>query len=104
MIGTHDNKPISMWANSLVNTHESYLHAKALVADLFPYADNKDDIIVKLTQDSEFLAKIKLVEIFASSAENIQIFFACIFKKFLRIFHICVKKIMCCFKSIIYFL
>jgi len=75
MVGTHDNKPISMWADSLVNTHESYLHAKALVADLFPYADNKDDIIVKLTQDSEFLAKIKLVEIFASSAENIQIFF-----------------------------
>ena len=75
MVGTHDNKPISMWADSLVNTHEAYLHAKALVEDLFPNADNKDDIIVKLTQDAEFLAKIKLVEIFASKAENIQIFF-----------------------------
>jgi len=75
MVGTHDNKPISMWADSLVNTHEAYLHAKALVEDMFADADNKDDIIVKLTQDAEFLAKIKLVEIFASNAENIQIFF-----------------------------
>ncbi|MBR2526826.1 4-alpha-glucanotransferase [bacterium] len=75
MVGTHDNKPISMWADSLVNTHEAYLHAKGLVEDLFPNADNKDDIIVKLTQDTEFLAKIKLVEIFASKAENVQIFF-----------------------------
>ena len=75
MVGTHDNKPISMWADSLVNTHEAYLHAKSLVEDLFPNCDNKDDIIVKLTQDAEFLAKIKLVEIFASKAENVQIFF-----------------------------
>ena len=75
MVGTHDNKPISMWADSLVNTHEAYLHAKSLVDDLFPNCDNKDDIIVKLTQDAEFLAKIKLVEIFASKAENVQIFF-----------------------------
>ncbi len=75
MVGTHDNKPVSMWADSLVNTHEAYLHAKSLVEDLFPNCDNKDDIIVKLTQDAEFLAKIKLVEIFASKAENIQIFF-----------------------------
>ena len=75
MVGTHDNKPISMWADSLVNTHEAYLHAKGLVADLFPDLENKGDIIVKLTQDAEFLAKIKLVEIFASHAENVQIFF-----------------------------
>ena len=75
MVGTHDNKPISMWADALVNTHEAYLHAKSLVEDLFTNCDNKDDIIVKLTQDAEFLAKIKLVEIFASKAENLQIFF-----------------------------
>ena len=75
MVGTHDNRPISMWADSMVNTHEGYLHAKALVADLFAEADNKDDIIVKMTQDVEFLTKIKLVEIFSSKAENVQIFF-----------------------------
>ena len=75
MVGTHDNQPIRMWADSLVNTHEAYLHAKALVQDLFAESENKDDIIVKLTQDAEFLAKIKLVEIFASKAQNVQIFF-----------------------------
>ena len=75
MVGTHDNQPIRMWADSLINTHEGYLHAKALVEDLFKDVDNKDDIIVKLTQDAELLAKTKLVEIFASKAQNIQIFF-----------------------------
>ena len=80
MVGTHDNQPIRMWADSLINTHEGYLHAKALVEDLYEDADNKDDIIVKLTQDSELLAKTKLVEIFASKAQNIQIFFTDYFK------------------------
>ena len=75
MVGTHDNRPISMWADSMVNTHEGYLHAKALVEDLFAEVENKDDIIVKMTQDADFLTKIKLVEIFSSKAENIQIFF-----------------------------
>lgn len=75
MVGTHDNRPVSMWADSLINSHEGYLHARNLVEDLFSYADNKDDIIVELTNDAIFLAQIKLVELFASKAENIQIFF-----------------------------
>ena len=49
--------------------------AKNLVEDLFAEAENKDEIIVKLTEDAEFLAHTKLVELFASKAENIQIFF-----------------------------
>lgn len=75
MVGTHDNQPASMWAESLVNTHEGYLHAKNLVDDVYPEADNKDELIVKLTKDVDFLAQTKLAEIFASEAENIQIFF-----------------------------
>lgn len=75
MVGTHDNKPISMWADSLINTHEGYLHAKNLVEDVYSYADNKDDIIVKLTTDADFLVQTKMTELFASEAENIQIFF-----------------------------
>lgn len=75
MVGTHDNQPISMWADSFINSHDGYLHARNLVEDLFCYAENKDDIIVELTNDSTFLAQIKLVEIFACEAENIQIFF-----------------------------
>ena len=75
MVGTHDNEPIAMWANSMVNTHEGYLHVKNLVEDLFADCDNKDDLITQMTKDPEFLKQTKLVEIFASKAENIQIFF-----------------------------
>ena len=75
MVGTHDNEPVKMWADKNIHTHEGYLHAKNLVDDLFNEAENKDDIIVKLTEDAEFLAQTKLVELFASEAENIQIFF-----------------------------
>ena len=80
MVGTHDNNPIAKWAESMINTHEGYLHAKNLVEDLFPDADNKDDIIVRLTQDKEFLTFVKLVEIFASKAKNVQIFFTDFFQ------------------------
>ena len=76
MVGTHDNEPIKMWADSMINTHEGYLHVKNLVEDMaFEGWDNKDELIVELTKNAEFLAQTKLVEIFASQAENIQIFF-----------------------------
>ena len=76
MVGTHDNEPIAMWADSMIHTHEGYLHAKNLVEDMFAdFEGNKDDIIVRLTNDTEFLRKIKLAEMFASKAKNIQIFF-----------------------------
>ena len=76
MVGTHDNEPIQMRANPMLNTHEGYLHVKNLVEDLyFPDWANKDELIVKLTKDADFLAQTKLVEMFASKAENIQIFF-----------------------------
>ena len=75
MVGTHDNEPISMWAKSMVNTHEGYLHVKNLVEDLYAEDTDKDALIVKLTNDVEFLKKVKLSEIFASKAKNIQMFF-----------------------------
>ncbi len=80
MVGTHDNLPVSFWAKSMINTHEGYLHAKNLVEDLFAEADNKDDIIVKLTTDANYLKFVKLVEIFASKARNVQIFFTDFFQ------------------------
>lgn len=75
MVGTHDNQPISIWAEKFINTHEGYLYAKNLVEDVFSYEENKDDLIVKLTTDAKFLAQAKLIELFACEAENIQIFF-----------------------------
>ena len=75
MVGTHDNIPVNEWAKSLINTHEGYLHVKNLVEDLFKDAVDKDEIIVKMTKDKDFLKETKLVELFACEAENIQIFF-----------------------------
>jgi len=77
MVGTHDNEPIAMWADKMVNTHDAYLHAQNLVEDLLPKEREfqKDETIARLTQDTNYLRKTKLYEIFASKAENIQIFF-----------------------------
>ena len=77
MVGTHDNEPISMWADEMIHTHEGYLHVKNLVEDMFAELSNqeKDDLIVKLTNDAVYLQQVKLAEIFASKAENIQVFF-----------------------------
>lgn len=75
MVGTHDNRPVTLWAKSLINTHEGYLHVKNLVEDLFAENQNKDDLIVEMTKNVEFLKETKLVELFASKAENIQMFF-----------------------------
>lgn len=77
MVGTHDNEPITMWADKQINTHEGYLHAKNLADDLLP-AQRKgetDELIGRLTSDAAFLAKTKLVELFACPAKNLQLFF-----------------------------
>lgn len=77
MVGTHDNEPIAMWANKTVNTHEAYLHGKNLAADLWPDLNEgeQEGIASRCSKDAKFLAQMKLVEIFASKAQNIQIFF-----------------------------
>ncbi len=80
MVGTHDNRPVTLWAKSLINTHEGYLHVKNLVEDLFAEEPDKDSIIVRMTNDANFLTETKLVELFACQAENIQIFFTDFFK------------------------
>lgn len=77
MVGTHDNEPISMWADSMINTHEGYLNVVNLVDDMYSELQGKDrdDLIVKLTTDAKALMNVKLAEIFASKAANVQVFF-----------------------------
>ena len=77
MVGTHDNQPISVWADNIVNTHEGYLHGKNLAEDLYPDAteEEQEEIAVRLSKDADFMLFNKLVEIFACEAENVQIFF-----------------------------
>lgn len=81
MVGTHDNEPIAMWADKSVNTHEGWLHAKNLAEDLNPDKDEKakEMIAVELSKNAQFLTQTKLVELFASKAENIQVFFTDLF-------------------------
>lgn len=77
MVGTHDNEPISMWVDSMINTHEGYLNVVNLVDDMYSELQGKDrdDLIVKLTTDAKALMNVKLAEIFASKAANVQVFF-----------------------------
>lgn len=75
MVGTHDNEPVSFWAKSMVNTEEGYLHVQNLIEDLYSESDDKDKLVWNLTHDADFLRKVKLSEMFASKARNIQIFF-----------------------------
>ena len=75
MTGTHDNRPIRLFAKDMINTEADTPHVNNLMADLYSEFDGQDMIRHKLYTDDKFLAFSKLVEIFASNAENIQIFF-----------------------------
>ncbi len=75
MVGTHDNEPIRMWADKTVNTAEVDPHVKNLMEDMFCNFENKDELQHKLYTDAQFLAFAKLVEIFSSKSQNIQVFF-----------------------------
>lgn len=75
MTGTHDNRPIRLWAKDLINTEADTPHVNNLMDDLYSEFDDKDMIRHKLYTDDKFLAFSKIVEIFACRAENIQIFF-----------------------------
>ncbi len=75
MTGTHDNRPIRLWAKDMINTEEDTPHVNNLMEDLYKDFEGKDMVRHKLYTDDKFLAFSKLVEIFASKAENLQIFF-----------------------------
>ncbi len=76
MVGTHDNEPILMWAQSMMKEQvQLEPHVKNLMEDMFCKFDNPDEFCQKLWNDPQFLAFAKLVEIFASDAQNLQVFF-----------------------------
>ena len=75
MTGTHDNRPIRLWAKDMINTEEDTPHVNNLMEDLYSEFEGQDMIKHKLYTDDKFLAFSKLVEIFASKSENLQIFF-----------------------------
>ena len=75
MVGTHDNEPIRMWAQSMIGKPELTEHVNNLMDDLYANVENRDETRQRLYTDDKFLAFSKLVEIFAAKNENVQIFF-----------------------------
>lgn len=75
MVGTHDNEPIRMWAQSMIGKPELTPHVENLMEDLYKEVPNYDETRQRLYTDDKFLAFSKLVEIFAAKNENVQIFF-----------------------------
>jgi 4-alpha-glucanotransferase len=75
--GSHDNKPVVLWAKDKINTNYAVLQGKNMAEDLYPDATDieRNKIAYKLSSDAEFMAYNKLIEIFACKAENVQIFF-----------------------------
>ena len=78
MAGTHDNEPLSLWAEKLIFTHPSYLHALNLAQDMWfdLSPEKREQRVVRLTKDAKYLVQTKITELFASEAENVQIFFS----------------------------
>lgn len=74
---THDNLPLAVFINDLYNKNTAHPHVVQLAEDLIPdeLAGERQQFIDKLHHDRREFVKAKLVELFVSRAENIQIFF-----------------------------
>jgi len=69
MVGSHDNAPLTAWTDELCQNKEIAKHAEILAVDL---GLNKQ----KLVENKSKFLTAKFAELFASPAENIQVFFA----------------------------
>ncbi len=75
MVGTHDNVPLALWAEYL-KPEEVDIHSKNLSKDLVKDKHHREQFANKLIKDRKEFIKAKYAEIFASPAQNIQIFFS----------------------------
>ena len=74
MIGSHDNQPLMSWVDELYNTNTVYPHAENLSSDL--KEAHVQEFKNELMHNPQKFVTAKFAELFASPAENIQIFFA----------------------------
>ncbi|HSA06555.1 MAG TPA: 4-alpha-glucanotransferase [Candidatus Gastranaerophilales bacterium] len=77
MIGSHDNDPLVSWVNELYEQKTIDQHAQILAEDLKP--SKLEEFKQELINNRKSFIKAKFAELFASSAENVQIFFADLF-------------------------
>ncbi len=74
MIGSHDNVPLSCWINELYEQNIIWRHARILAEDL--NSAKIDEFTQELIENKSKFITAKFAELFASSAENVQVFFA----------------------------
>ncbi len=74
MIGSHDNAPLTCWLDELYGQNKIGLHARNLAEDLKP--SQVEEFKQGLIENRSKFITAKFAELFASSAENIQVFFA----------------------------
>jgi len=74
MIASHDNQPLMSWVDELYSTNKVALHAENLSSDL--KEKHVTEFKNELMNNPHKFVTAKFAELFASPAENIQIFFA----------------------------
>jgi len=74
MIGSHDNQPLMSWVDELYRENKIYPHAENLSADL--KESHVEEFKQEILNNPGTFLTAKFAELFASPAENIQIFFA----------------------------
>lgn len=78
--GTHDNESIISWASNLFkNKEELEPHVKLLAEELVPEGSCRNEFIDKISNSKSEFINAKFAELFASPAQNIQVFFTDIF-------------------------
>jgi 4-alpha-glucanotransferase len=74
MIASHDNQPLMAWVDEIYSQNKVCLHAENLAADL--KGENSNWFKDEMLNNPKLFVMAKYAELFASPAENIQIFFA----------------------------
>ena len=79
--GTHDNEPLLLWAQQLLEKGGGVLwqHAENLAEDLKPNPDERDGYKHDLAHNALALTRAKFAELFASPATQVQVFFTDLF-------------------------
>lgn len=88
--GSHDNEPLLRWAKSLVKASQQedaapetkekiWQHANWLTEELIRDPEKKDNFRQEIGSNAKALVEAKLAELFASPAQQVQLFFADLF-------------------------
>ena len=78
--GTHDNESIISWVSNLFkNKEELETHIKLLAKELIAEGSCRNEFIEKISNSKTEFINAKFAELFASPAQNVQVFFTDIF-------------------------